>query len=95
MDNVKENEGRSALVRRSLATAGTTGALVLGGASAALATPTPPDPGTVAGDLANTAGTQMLDAVIDVLPVLVPFLVALWALGFVWKKVRPKGGGIR
>lgn len=55
---------------------------------------TAPDPGAIAGSLANGAGTQMINAIVDVLPVLVPFLVALWAIGFVWKKVKPKGGGV-
>jgi len=66
----------------------------VGGSAAAFAT-TAPDAGALAGDLANSAGGSMLSAIVDVLPAIIPFLVALWALGFVWKKVAPKKGGIR
>ncbi len=50
-------------------------------------TTTVPDPAVIAGDLANNAGGAMLTAVTGVLPVLVPFLVALWALAFVVRKI--------
>lgn len=46
-----------------------------------------PDPAQIAGDLANSAGGSMLTAVVGVLPVLVPFLVALWALAYVVRKI--------
>ena len=55
---------------------------------------TAPDPGTIAGDLANSAGGSFLDGVVSVLPKVVPILVGLWALGFVWQKVAPKRKGV-
>lgn len=90
MDTQTHSHGR---MGRAAAVISTTALMIIGGATASFAT-APPDPGTVAGDLVNSAGTSMLNAVVDVLPIVVPFLVALWAIGFVWKKVRPKGGGI-
>ena len=66
--------------------------LVLGGASMASASTL--DPGAIAGDLASTSGGAVLNAIVDVLPALVPILVAFWAVGFVWKKVKPRSGGI-
>jgi hypothetical protein len=48
---------------------------------------TVPDPATIAGDLANNAGGAMLSAIVSVLPVLIPFLVGLWALAFVVRKI--------
>lgn len=91
MHTLTDGGGR---LRRAAAAVGLAATMVVAGAAASFAATTPPDPGTVAGDLVNTAGSSMLSAIVDVLPVVVPFLVALWAIGFVWKKVRPKGGGI-
>jgi hypothetical protein len=54
---------------------------------------TMPDPATIAGDLVNNAGGQYLNGVVDILPLLIPFLLGLWALGFIWLKVRPKRTG--
>lgn len=68
-------------------------AVVLLGSTAALAVP--PDPTALASGLADTGGNALLDALTGVLPVVIPFMVALWAVGFVWKKVKPKGGGIK
>lgn len=92
MENTN-TQGRS-FVRRALAGAVATVGFVVAGASAAFAAPAPPDPGALAGSLANTAGGAYLDAIVDVLPVLVPFLAGLWALGFVWSKLRPKKKGL-
>lgn len=68
---------------------------VLGLAGVASAATVPPDPSTIAGDLANNAGGSFLDALVAVLPKIIPFMVALWAIGFVWKKVAPKRGGVK
>jgi hypothetical protein len=53
-------------------------------------TPTVPDAGDIAGDLATNLGSETLTTIVGVLPVLVPVLVGFWALGFVWKKLMPK-----
>lgn len=45
-----------------------------------------PDPVTAATDLANNIGPSLLNTIIAILPVLVPFLIVSWAIGFVWKK---------
>jgi len=55
---------------------------------------TPVDPAAIAGDLANSAGGAMLDAIVSVLPVLVPVLIGFWAIGFVWAKVGPRRGAL-
>ena len=55
---------------------------------------TAPDPAVLAGTLANTAGTSMLNAIVAVLPVLVPVLVGFWAIGFAWAKIGPKRHGL-
>ena len=91
MENSKEG-GRS-LAQRAALVSGMTFLVLVVGAGAASAT-TPVDPGTIAGDLANQSGGAVLSAIMDVLPALIPILVAFWAVGFVWKKVRPKGGGV-
>lgn len=45
-----------------------------------------PDPVTSATQLANNTGPQLLNSIIAILPVLVPFFVVSWAIGFVWHK---------
>jgi hypothetical protein len=53
-----------------------------------------PDPGALAQQVATDTGGATLDAIVAVLPKVVPLLVAFWAIGFVWTKVKPKKGGI-
>lgn len=79
--------------RNSLAVLGLTVLGVVG--LAGVASAVPPDPAAIASGLADTAGNSFLDAIVDVLPVVIPFMVALWALGFVWNKVKPKKSGIK
>ena len=45
-----------------------------------------PDPTAVASTLAQNVGSQLVSTVVGVLPVIVPALLSLWALGFVMKK---------
>ena len=45
------------------------------------------DPAGVAGTLATNVGGQMVDTLVAVLPVLVPTLLAFWALSLVTKKL--------
>lgn len=47
---------------------------------------TPVDPTAVATTLASNVGGQLVDTVVGVLPVIVPVLLALWALSFVMHK---------
>lgn len=93
MDNNSEKKGGMSVAQRIGAVTGITFLLAFVSAGAASATATAPDAGALAGDLANTAGGAYLDGVVEVLPVLVPVLVGLWALGFVWTKLRPKRKG--
>lgn len=79
-------QARPSVVRRAALAVGVAAPVVLLGGNA-FAAGTTPDPATLAGTLADSAGGSMLDAVVAVLPVLVPFLTALWAIGFVWKKI--------
>lgn len=67
--------------------------VLLGDAAFAVVSP-PPDPGALAEQVANDTGGSMLSAIVAVLPKVIPFLVAFWAIGFVWNKVKPKKGGV-
>lgn len=78
-------------MRRALIVLGAGAPIALvGGAALAV----PPDPATLAGGLADTAGSAMLSAIVSVLPVLVPVLVGFWAIGFTWSKIGPKRHGL-
>lgn len=51
-----------------------------------MAASAPPDPTGVATTLANNVGSQLVNTVVGVLPVIVPALLSLWALAFVMRK---------
>lgn len=44
---------------------------------------TPPDPGQVATSLGNDVGQQLLDLVVNLLPLLVPFVLVVLVIGWV------------
>jgi len=62
-----------------------TTALFFGTAVAAFAVP--PSPDVVATEIVNSAGTQLLDTITSVIPVLVPVLLGLWAISWVMRKI--------
>jgi H+/gluconate symporter-like permease len=72
----------------------TVGLMLLGPTAAFAVTSPAPDPGALAEQVANDTGGSMLSAIVAVLPKVVPILIAFWAIGFVWNKVKPKKGGI-
>lgn len=69
-------------------------AFIGGTAAAALAQTTPPslpDAGATATSLANSAGSQLANTAVTVLPIVIGVLVLFWAINFVLKKTGMKG----
>lgn len=91
LDKHTTDEGRMSLASRIGAVSATVAFIAFVSAGAASATM--PDPATIAGNLVDNAGGQYLNGVVDILPLLIPFLLGLWALGFIWTKVKPKRKG--
>ncbi len=71
-------------IKRVSAVAAAAVAFVVGGIGAAFAQT--PDPAAVAGALANSAGGQLIDTIVGVIPVLIPVMLTLWAIGLVLRK---------
>ena len=71
-------------IKRVGAVAAAAVAFVVGGIGAAFAQT--PDPAAVAGQLAGTAGGQLIDTIVGVIPVLIPVMLTLWAISLVLRK---------
>jgi len=72
--------------RRIAVLASLTFALFFGTAVAANAVV--PSPEAIAGDIVDTAGTQLLATIVAVVPLLIPVLLGLWAISWVLRKLR-------